>query len=557
MLRARAWMPLAAMAAVAAVYAWLAFHALSPDAVYSSDMGIKFVQARELFNHHFRSLVVVDRASAIDREFYFTMFRPPFVFPTPRGPQVIFPPAGAVLQALFIPLGGIYGLRLLSLLAALVVIVIAWRFAREDAASPLLPIVIGLGTPLWFYAVTESEHTPAVALAAVAFALASRGGRPREAVLAGLAAGAGAAVRDEVALLLPGLLFAVWLHERRRRPLAFVGAGFGAALVLTGVLEVWWFGRPFAAHLQHAVHLLRSALDLTNQQNAELPELAPLTLRQRYEYVVQYWLLGYGTDRLIVLFAAIVAAGIAARAYLKSAWPLVACTLALAILAVVDTSRLLAAPKWVAGFYRLSPFVVFALYVRPARCGADWLWRVTLVTTVAYVALAFAGVDTSGGKSLGPRLLLPLLPLVVASAWRNVADYVRSGVAAERALGWLGLALTAIALAIHLGSTIPAYVQRSSDDAEAMRMIEAMPERVIVADDLYTGLQLLPLYYRRLILVADTPRFGREMGELLTKNDITSVLLVSRRPAPYIELTPLQRVSTMQKNRFRLENWKQ
>ena len=52
--------------------------------------------------------------------------------------------------------------------------------------------------------------------------------------------------------------------------------------------------------------------------------------------------------------------------------------------------------------------------------------------------VAYAGVDTSGGKSLGPRLLLPLLPLLSVSAVTIVASYLRSAFAIDRLVSRVG-----------------------------------------------------------------------------------------------------------------------
>ena len=64
--------------------------------------------------------------------------------------------------------------------------------------------------------------------------------------------------------------------------------------------------------------------------------------------------------------------------------------------------------------------------------------------------MAFAGVDTTGGKSLGPRLLLPLLPLLCVSSLIVMASYLRSPSVVDRAVGWIGAVLVAAGVTIHL-----------------------------------------------------------------------------------------------------------
>ena len=559
---------LAAIAAVTAVYAWLAFAALAPDAVYSGDFGIKFVQARELWNHQFTSLAIEPRNTFIDADGRFSPLRAPFIFKTPVGAQAIFPPAAAVLQGIFVPMGGLLGMRLLSLLSCALTLWATWQLSPRGWGAAL-PIVIGLATPLWFYAVIESEHAPAVALAACAFALvlgrgdgrlssgARLSSRPYTApLIAGLALGAAAAIRDESVLLVPGLLLACWARTRSWYAVGVALSGCIFSLSAAAAVEVWWFSRPAAAHLRHAVHILRVALQLTSRPNQELPELHPLSLGERWAYVGQYWTFGTDRDAVIAGFAALTAIAIAARAYFKSAWPLVPMLAALIAAAGYDVYHLMTAPKWVPGLYRLSPFLVFAIVAPPPETTDRWLWRISLFSLVSYLVIAFAGVDTSGGKSLGPRLLLPLLPLLVASAWRTIDDFRRAPRPADRIAGAGGLALVALALAIHTGAAIPAYIVRSNEDASAMRVIRNSPERVIVTDDMYTAQQILPMYYSRVILLAETPPAGHELGATLASQRIASVMLVSRRPDAPITLPPLHLADEVQQGRFRIQYWR-
>ena len=68
-----------------------------------------------------------------------------------------------------------------------------------------------------------------------------------------------------------------------RRAVAFALGGCVLTLSVAAAVEGWWFGRPMAAHLRHAVHILRVALRLTSRPNQELPELHPLSLRERWD----------------------------------------------------------------------------------------------------------------------------------------------------------------------------------------------------------------------------------------------------------------------------------
>jgi hypothetical protein len=65
-----------------------------------------------------------------------------------------------------------------------------------------------------------------------------------------------------------------------------------------------------------------------------------------------------------------------------------------------------------------------ALPQRRQATRRGWFVATVLVTTTAYLALAFAGADTTGGKSLGPRLLLPIMPLLAIVAIGTLVRYL-------------------------------------------------------------------------------------------------------------------------------------
>ena len=64
--------------------------------------------------------------------------------------------------------------------------------------------------------------------------------------------------------------------------------------------------------------------------------------------------------------------------------------------------------------------------------------------------------------------------------------------------------LAGMAVAIHLFGAIPAYDHRNQDDSRMIRSVVDSRERLIVVDDPFTAQMLLPLYYRRIVLLADS-----------------------------------------------------
>ena len=550
---------------IAAAYAVLGLRVLESDAVYSGDIGVKFVQARALAATRFTSLDIPYPGQFLDQSRQFFPLRPPFVMATGGETQAIFSPASAVVQALAVAFAGIRGMILLSLAAGLVILAAAWRLAEErDGVAVLLSLAIA--GPLWFYAISGWEHAPAVALSTLAFAVAVRSSAATAPLLAGLCLGAGATQRDEVLLLGPGLLLVLWLRRRAVRPLAWALIGIVLPLAASAVFEVWWFRRPVAAHLRHAVHLLQSALRLSDAPNPDVPALRPFTLRERYETVIQYWLLGYGTDRLIVAFAAGLVIAMAIRIWLRSAWGLMAWLLAVVVMAAIDLHELVTAPKWLAGLHRVSPYLVFALFPLPlaGALGADgpdrnrataWLRPVVLWTTLVYLALAVAGADTSGGKALGPRLLFPLMPLLTVVAVATIGGYLRSTAIVDRWVGRIGVALVLMSAVMHLFGTIPAYAARNAGDSDAIEAIRMGPVRVVVADDPFTAQLLFPLYYRKIIFLADSPEHARGLASVLGLGKVGSFVLVSRLEHPEMTFAPYRLDRIEQRGRMAVQYW--
>jgi hypothetical protein len=555
-------------AAIVSLYVVLGLVILAPESVYSGDIGVKYVQARALADHRFTSLDIPYPGEFLDPAREFFPLRPPFVMVTGGTTQAIFPPASAVIQAVAVAAGGFRGLIALSLVAAAIVLVASSRLAPPKYELATV-VAVGLGGPLWFYAVSGWEHAPAVALGTAAFAWVLRSPAASRSApwIAGALVGAGATLRDEVMLLAPGLLLTIWFRERGWRRIGTAVAGLLMPLVIAAAVEVWWFERPAAAHLRHAVHLLQAALHVTDQPNPDVPVLRPMTPRERYDTVVTYWMFGRGSDRQVAGFVTALVAALFVRWKWRSSIGILIWLLAFGVTAAGDLWEVVTLPKWLAGLVRVSPFVVFAVLPfavgraarepegsGEARGDERWLPVVFGLTALMYLVIAFAGVDTSGGKSLGPRLLLPLLPLLSVSAVVIMASYLGSPAPVDRAVGWVGVALVATAVAIHLGGTIPAYEQRNADDASAIRAAAASSERVVVADDIFTAQLLFPLYDRKIVFLADTIESGNRLGALLAEQR-TGALLVSRNPEPAVALAPLRLQRTDMRGRMVLQVW--
>jgi hypothetical protein len=80
-------------------------------------------------------------------------------------------------------------------------------------------------------------------------------------------------------------------------------------------------------------------------------------------------------------------------------------------------------------------------------------------------------------------------------------------------------------------------------------------QRIVVADDEFTAQLLLPLYYRRILLLADTPEQSRRLGELLAAERLTSLLVVTRWSDTPVDFAPFRKRRTERHGRMTLQFW--
>ena len=282
-----------------------------------------------------------------------------------------------------------------------------------------------------------------------------------------------------------------------------------------------------------------------------------MTLQERYDTMVEYWLLGFNTTVPILLLVGATIVSAAVAAWRRDVRPLIVVLALLSLLALVDATTLVRAPKFVAGLYRLAPFLIFAVLPR-ANDDASPPWfgrsRARIVRE-----LRGPGLPRHGHERRQVARTAAAAPTgSTAGRVRSRRDFghLASARLSNRLIGACGAVLVAVSLTIHLGSTLPAWVVRTGQDADRLGAIANAEQRVLVADDMFTAQQLLPLDYRRIILLADNDRQATALGAALDREKIPSVLLVSRHLNPGIELPPLKAVWTSARYRFLIQVWR-
>ena len=486
------------------------------------DASVKRAQTLALAESGLQRQALPYRARYLDPRQWYLPFVKPFVMRTRTGTQAIFPTVAAAIDVPAEWLGGMAALRFVSIVSTLLAVGLAIRFLGSGS-DVLAPAVLMLATPLWFYALGGTSH-PAGLLLATAAVLVMVGGR--RAFRAGLLLGISSTLRDETLALAPGLLAIAAWQWRKPGPLARLAAGIAVPVVVVAFIDQGLYGRPAAAHLLHAVQ----ATLFPDAPAGAMGVLEPLSWRTRLDVVLVYWLDGRSLTHLTVLASTLVLAA-AVRWRTGSFWGAMP-ALALVIAGTAaDVLAMLDAPRRMPGLLRLAPFLIFA--VLPHAEGppeqAQRRWSV-LVLAAAFLLVAALTTNTSGGKPLGPRLLLPIWPLLAASAWQGVVGHMqaRGSALSHRVLATGGAALVLAGFVINAWMLLPLYRAGEADALGATRYLAGTTEDVIVIGSPFAIDPVMAVYPHRTVMLAASNADAEDIATRLVNARVRRFLFVRR-----------------------------
>lgn len=514
-------------AAALVLLAYLGAFALMPkDGFWVCDEGAKFIQVQGLLRGHYRDYAVDWPGQAYDPTFRHSPFRLSFGRIVDGRLYVSFPPFFALVSSFPFRLFGHAGLYVLPLGAGLATLWMVWRLAGRLEAPPgtrpLAVLLVGLGTPLWFYSLTFWEHTPATALILGSVLLLIRQrARPSRLgpAVAGVCCGAATWFREDAAVFGVGLVGVILLYHRRWRDAVF----FIAAAALTwgplGLFQWWALGHPLGHHLApHDPFAAGLAVYGRDRWTVLLNLLVKV-----HETLWLSWLIsGVG----LLVWA--VNPRVPARAF-RWLVPALAGLAAVGAVAIGIGYLNAGSPLWWMtesnGFFAASTVLCLA-FVRAkpvsgtadsAKCGArqktveHMLWALATVWGVLYVLVAPPVITQ--GLHWACRYLLPVYPLLgvlaagtVARWWQGAGPAHLSRVVVVSALV---LAVAAQVYALELLRCRREFV-RKLNDAVAQR-----PEQFIVTDVWHVPMDLSRNFYSKAIFVPDTPRDSLELAREL------------------------------------------
>ena len=224
---------------------------------------------------------------------------------------------------------------------------------------------------------------------------------------------------------------------------------------------------------------------------------------------------------------------------------------------LIDLATYLPQPDFPAGLLRLSPALVFALL--PSAPG----WRPTSVRTATmaicggYLAGTLAFAATDGGAQYGPRLLLPILPMLAVAAWEGMQSYEHRGQDAYARTIWaMGLALYAGSVLIQVGVGVRVYAGFNRVESRAIAWIDRSPDSVLVIDSPFTISVVEPVYSRRRVMLAADQSAADTLAHLLGRNRIQSFLLVSREDVQRLSFPGFEAVEQIRFGRTTVQRWR-
>lgn len=398
---------------------------LPRDTFWGLDPGARFFQ---VINFSLQNQSLAYSGQVLDPAQRFVPFKPPFAFEHMGKVYGIYNPLFVALSSLFYRLFSFDGLYIIPLLSSFATLVLTTLLIREVAPrwQALIPLVVGLGSPLLFYALTFWEHTLGVGLATGSVLLCYRS-HQRNApwsglFLAGIAAGFAFVFRPELSTwclaMLVSALF-VWPKHRVRMFIAF-SAGVMLVIGLFQLYEWIIFRALVRRHITNnygGFFLLGVPAWIERQVSFMMTFLLPSHQRS-------FWLLLWGgVGGLVILFLCV-------------RQPVVQRTVRvlMLLLMLVMSGLLLQNIGSTLIFDDITQTfppicftaLAFVMPRAPSFVRAERLLRFLFGTVVIFLVLVFLTTfnDASGGQ-WGPRYLMVIVPAFTVIIFGCVAHWER------------------------------------------------------------------------------------------------------------------------------------
>lgn len=472
----------------------LAWRAMAQLTFFSSDVGLRFLQVRELAANGWQSFAISYPGRGVDPELRHVPWY--YAFSLIDGQIFLnISPFLPLVASWLYALLSVPGLALVpvlgSVFSALAVLSMA-RSAQLPGARWTFVIALA-ATPLLFYSAVLWDHSLGAALGAwaaagIALWLAQRRhGQPgnlKPLLLAGVAAGLSLGQRPEMyvfsAALGVGFVIAGWPVRWRPVVALAVGGLLGAALVWS--LNAWWSGHPLGMGV--APHF--SGYGAPPTFRVASAAVAPLTRITRF--LAHAEPRADGVARAAALLAAGCALVLAATVTRRWRGPLLLAGMALATAGYILFVPI-ALNNTLIGLVATLPLIVLslaalALSVETAEPQRS-VQRFAALTTALFLAAMFIFWPGYGGLQFGARYLLPAVPLLVFLAFGGY-QVARRTLAGRQRSAFTLLAAALLALSLVLQGLGVRRIFVDHEPHTAIRAgLEALPGPIILTNHVF------------------------------------------------------------------------
>jgi hypothetical protein len=469
-----------------------------PRGLFSGDEGIKLAQIQGLDDSGFRDGALLYRGQASDpTNVLHPLKYPGFTYEVDGRLYGTYTLVYPVLATPIYRVAGFAWVWLLSLAGLALMLIatarIAVRVTGDQRIATSAVLGVGFATSASLYGCTIFEHTLAGGCLLSAIAILLGPVTARRAFAIGALFAASIALRTELCAFGPSLaLLCVWRYRKQWAAYAWTTAG-------TVVIVAGFIG--FNLALSHAWHPT-----LTASRDAAAGSLA-----ERACHLVAASLGGWG-------YAAVwVTCGLAIAALVVQRWAravtaiIVIATLLWTVMTVCGIASMGVRP--LVGLFTTAPIVVLAL-------GATSRTRVLAAATVVFIAIVvlLPKHGAIGGLELGPRYLIPVVPLLVIVALDAARSRVRIACAAMLAIAGAA-ALVANARAQSKIRALGAHVVEVAEQANA---------DVVISDVWWVSQLAIPAQADRIVLVSNSG--DRDVWRDLYDRDKRRVLVLRGNP---------------------------
>lgn len=512
--------------AVGIIYFSLVLWVLPQESFYSPDNGIKFIQLKEMMKQDTINPSIPLIGKKIDEDLEFQ----PFSWLVKIKDNKIYShysPFYPWLTSFFYKKFGVAGLYVISALAGFLSLIIMYHLSRyffDEGVSLLSSILLGLGTPIFFYSLVYWEHALGFFLGILILLIIIKiiEGKIGFVILLPPLSILGIFSRSEtavfiIALIISGIILS-WKELKKNRRAIWI-CGF-ASLIMFGsfiAINLATSGTLFGIHISR--HLLNyhtiSSILTPSMRRAKI--IVTLLGRSGLPPMI----IDYVNTSLVMLsFIFSSAAVILLRRQNKlfnEKRAGIVLFLGAAVVFIVSVINLFSGSHLI-GLLQVTPFAIFVLFSFMENESSILLNFIKLSTVIYFALLLF--MPTVGGMQWGPRYIIYIYPLLIILFWRALLVIKKNDGIMKSALMSLFIMVFLISFILQFQGIVQLYSMKN-ERLRVRAVVASEPTNVIIsAFENYLAQYCSDMYDKKMFFTASNDNVGSLINDLYS-NGIT------------------------------------